>query len=146
MICIYNVIPKRGDKQEVRFPEVPILYSLLHGSPCLPFRFLVINNVWICRNKLGRNIVPYCRIITGLLKMFKAITLEDKGQRWCTLKVDARALLLGKEDEPESDEEPRSGDDDYADEPNMERMDVDQGGPSRGNVHGGGFFDYAERS
>ncbi|KAM0036532.1 hypothetical protein Hdeb2414_s0014g00427521 [Helianthus debilis subsp. tardiflorus] len=79
MICIYNVIPRRGDKQEVRFPEVPILYSLLNGSPCFPFRYLVMNNVWICWNKVGRNIIPYCRIITGLLKMFKAITPEDKG-------------------------------------------------------------------
>ncbi|MFS8024824.1 hypothetical protein Hanom_Chr16g01467911 [Helianthus anomalus] len=135
-----------GDKQEVRFPRVPILYSLLHGSPRFPFRFLVINNVWICRNKVGSNIVPYCRIITGLLKMFKAITQEDKGQRWRALKVDARALLLGEEDEPESDDEPRSVDDDYADEPNLEHMEVDQWGPSGSHVHGGGFFDYAERS
>ncbi|KAF5778836.1 hypothetical protein HanRHA438_Chr12g0563591 [Helianthus annuus] len=60
MICVCNVIPRRGDKQEVRFPEVPVLYSLLHGSPRFPFWFLVINNVWICQNKFGRNIIPYC--------------------------------------------------------------------------------------
>ncbi|KAJ0716161.1 hypothetical protein HanPI659440_Chr13g0509631 [Helianthus annuus] len=112
MICIYSVIPRRGDKQEVRFPEVPILYSLLHGSPRFPFQYLVIKNVWICRNKV----------------------------------VDARALLPGEEDEPESDDEPRSGDEDYADEPHGEHMNVDQGGPSRGYSHGGGFFDYTERS
>ncbi|KAJ0670667.1 hypothetical protein HanOQP8_Chr13g0477141 [Helianthus annuus] len=53
MICIYNVIPRRGDKQEIRFPEIPILYSLLHGSPRFLFQYLVINNVWICRNKVG---------------------------------------------------------------------------------------------
>ncbi|KAJ0809001.1 hypothetical protein HanPI659440_Chr01g0009711 [Helianthus annuus] len=178
MICIYNVIPRRGDKQEVRFPEVPILYSLLHGSPRFPFRYLVMNNVWICRNKVGRNIIPYCRIITGLLKMFKAITPEDKGamkrhkpfdirrmgigwtydeseryhklksegQRWHALKVDARAVLPGEEDEPKSEDEPQSGDEDYADEPHGEHMNVDQGGPSRGHAHGGGFFDYTERS
>ncbi|MFS8008020.1 hypothetical protein Hanom_Chr14g01267801 [Helianthus anomalus] len=159
MICIYNVIPRRGDKQEVRFPEVPILYSLLNGSPRFPFRHLVINNVWICRNKVGRNIVPYCRIITGSLKMFKVITPEDKGamkrhrlfgirimgiwwtydesgiyhklksesQRWRALKVDSRALLLSEEDEPESDDEPRSRDDDYADELHVEHMNVDKG-------------------
>ncbi|KAJ0681255.1 hypothetical protein HanPI659440_Chr16g0633731 [Helianthus annuus] len=79
MICIYNVIPRRGDKQEVRFPEVPIFYSLLHGSPRFRFWYLVMNNVWICWNKVGRNIIPYCRIITWLLKLFKAITPEDKG-------------------------------------------------------------------
>ncbi|KAJ0776966.1 hypothetical protein HanRHA438_Chr02g0062921 [Helianthus annuus] len=178
MNCIYNVIPRRGDKQEVRFPKVPILYSLLHGSPRFPFRYVVVNNVWICRNKVGRNIIPYCRIITGLLKLFKAITPEDKGaakrhkpfdirrmgvgwtydkseryhklklegQRWRALKVDARALLPGEEDESESEDEPPSGDEDYADEPHGEHMNVDQGGPSRGHVHGGGFFDYKERS
>ncbi|MFS7918362.1 hypothetical protein Hanom_Chr03g00200101 [Helianthus anomalus] len=141
MICIYNVIPRRGDNQEVRFPEVPILYPLLHGSPRFPFRYLVMNNVWICWNKVGRNIIPYFRIITGLLKLFKAITSEDKGaakrhkpfdirrmgvgwtydeseryhklksegQRWHALKVDARALLPGEEDEPESKAETRVG-------------------------------------
>ncbi|MFS7939503.1 hypothetical protein Hanom_Chr05g00452541 [Helianthus anomalus] len=40
-----------------------------------------MNNVWICRNKVGRNIIPYCRMITGLLKLFKAITPEDKGHQ-----------------------------------------------------------------
>ncbi|KAM0063366.1 hypothetical protein Hdeb2414_s0003g00090081 [Helianthus debilis subsp. tardiflorus] len=38
MICIYNVISRRGDKQVARFPEIPILYSLLNGSPRFPFR------------------------------------------------------------------------------------------------------------
>ncbi|KAJ0534166.1 hypothetical protein HanIR_Chr09g0416691 [Helianthus annuus] len=175
-ICILNLIPRRGDKQEVRFQEIPILYSLLHGSPRFPFRYLVMNNVWIFRNKVGRNIIPYCRMITRLLKLFKAITAEDKGapkrhkpfdirrmgvgwtydeseryhnlksegQRWRALKVDARALLPGEADEPESEDEPPSGDEDYADEPHGEPMNVDQGGLSRG--HGGGFFDYTERS
>ncbi|KAJ0804149.1 hypothetical protein HanPI659440_Chr02g0034761 [Helianthus annuus] len=164
MICIYNVITRRGDKQEVRFPEVPVIYALLHCHPVF--------------HSVGRSIIPYCRIITRLLKMYKAITPEDKGamkrhrhfdirrmgsgwtydeseryyklksegQRWCALKVDARALQPSEDDEPESDDEPRSGDDDYADEPNMEHMDVDQGGPRRIHVHGGGFFDYAECS
>ncbi|MFS8004773.1 hypothetical protein Hanom_Chr13g01229701 [Helianthus anomalus] len=95
MICIYKVFPRRGDKQEVRFPEVPILYSLLHGSPCFPFRFLVINIVWICRNKLGRNIVPYCRIITGLRKMFKAITPKDKGAMKRHRPFDIRRMGIG---------------------------------------------------
>ncbi|KAM0028536.1 hypothetical protein Hdeb2414_s0014g00422541 [Helianthus debilis subsp. tardiflorus] len=105
--------------------------------PRLPFRYLVMKNVWICWNKVGRNIIPYCRMITGLLKLFKAITPEDKGapkryksfdirrmgvgwtydeseryrklksegQRWRALEVDARALLPGEEDEPESEDE-----------------------------------------
>ncbi|KAF5785390.1 hypothetical protein HanXRQr2_Chr10g0428101 [Helianthus annuus] len=175
-ICILNVIPRRGDKERVRFPKVPILYSLLNGSPRFPIRYLIMNHLWICRNKLGRSIIPYCRIIMGLLKQFKAITLEDRGalkrhkpfeiqnmgigwtytqseryhklksegQRWRALKVDVRALLPGEEDEPESDAEPLNSDEDYADEPHGEHVEVGQGGPSRG--HGGGFFDYTERS
>ncbi|MFS8034034.1 hypothetical protein Hanom_Chr17g01576481 [Helianthus anomalus] len=135
-----------------------------------------MNNVWICQNKMGRNIIPYCRMITGLLKLFKAILLEDKGapkrhkpfdirrmgvgwtydeseryhklksegQRWRALKVDARALLSGEADEPESEDEPPSGDGDYVVEPHGEHMNVDQWGPIRG--HGGGFFDYTKRS
>ncbi|KAL8249514.1 hypothetical protein R6Q59_006382 [Mikania micrantha] len=134
MICVCNVIPRRGDKAEVRFPEVPVLYSLLHGSPCFPFRFLVLNNVWICRNKVGRSIIPHCRIITALLKMYGVIEseryhkLKCEGQRWRALKVDARVLQSDEVDEPESDDEPASKDEDYVDEPNAEEMDVDQGG------------------
>ncbi|KAJ0744042.1 hypothetical protein HanPI659440_Chr10g0382851 [Helianthus annuus] len=170
MICVCNVISRRGDKVEVRFPEVPILYSLLHGSPRFLFRFLVLNNVWICRNKVGRSIIHDCRLITALLKIYKVIGPEDKGalkrhkpfdfrrmgtgwsyseseryhklksegQRWRALKVDARELQLGEAAEPESDEEPQIGDEDSTDEPNTENMDVDQGGPSRSHVHGGG--------
>ncbi|KAJ0887399.1 hypothetical protein HanRHA438_Chr09g0390401 [Helianthus annuus] len=59
-ICILNVIPQRGDKQEVRYPEIPVLYSLLHGSPRFPIRYLIMNHLCICRNKVGRSIIPYC--------------------------------------------------------------------------------------
>ncbi|KAM0007886.1 hypothetical protein Hdeb2414_s0128g00805721 [Helianthus debilis subsp. tardiflorus] len=137
-ICILNVIPRRGDKQEVRYPEIPVIYLLLHGSPRFPIRYLIMNHVWICHNKVGTNIILHCRIIKGLLKQFKAITSEDmgapkrhkpfdirrmgvgwtydeleryhklnsEGQRWRALKVVARALLPGEEDEPESEDEP----------------------------------------
>ncbi|KAJ0532096.1 hypothetical protein HanIR_Chr09g0392971 [Helianthus annuus] len=67
-ICLLNVIPRRGDKEQVRFPEVPVLYSLLTGAPRFPIRYLIMNYLWICRNKLGRDIIPYFRIITGLMK------------------------------------------------------------------------------
>ncbi|KAM0014111.1 hypothetical protein Hdeb2414_s0010g00343871 [Helianthus debilis subsp. tardiflorus] len=134
-----------------------------------------MNHVWICRNKAGRSIIPYSRIIMRLLKLFKSITSEDKGepkrhkpfdirrmgvgwtydeskryhklksdgQKWRALKVDARALLAGEEDDTESEDEPPSGDEDYVDEPHGEHMNVDQGDPSQG--HGGNFFDYTER-
>ncbi|MFS8002382.1 hypothetical protein Hanom_Chr13g01201441 [Helianthus anomalus] len=69
----------RCDKQEVRYPEIPVLYSLLHGSPRFPIRYLIMNHIWICRNKVGRSVIRYCRIITRLLKQFKAITSEDRG-------------------------------------------------------------------
>ncbi|KAJ0519796.1 hypothetical protein HanIR_Chr10g0452241 [Helianthus annuus] len=178
-ICILNVIPRRGDKEQVRFPEVPVLYSLLTGSPRFPIRYLIMNHLWICRNKLGRDIIPYCRIITGLMKQQKALTSEDRGatkrhqpftldklgigwtytqseryhklksegQRWRALKAGARDLLPGEEDEPESDAEIPSGDDDYADEPQggvNVNVNVGQGGPGGG--YGGAFYDYTERS
>ncbi|KAF5764990.1 hypothetical protein HanXRQr2_Chr15g0698471 [Helianthus annuus] len=41
IVCTHNVIPRRGDKIEVRFSEVPILYMMMHGAPLVPFRFLV---------------------------------------------------------------------------------------------------------
>ncbi|XP_035835805.1 uncharacterized protein LOC118484029 [Helianthus annuus] len=59
-ICLLNVIPRRGDKEQVRFPEIPVLYSLMHGSPRFPIRYLIMHHLWICRNKYGRDIVPYC--------------------------------------------------------------------------------------
>ncbi|KAJ0887398.1 hypothetical protein HanRHA438_Chr09g0390391 [Helianthus annuus] len=70
--------------------------------------------------------------------------LKSEGQRWRALKVDARALLPGEEDESESEAEPPSGDEDYADEPHSENLDVGQGGPRRG--YGGAFYDYTECS
>ncbi|KAM0037545.1 hypothetical protein Hdeb2414_s0013g00404461 [Helianthus debilis subsp. tardiflorus] len=71
------------------------LYSLLHGSPRFPFRYLVMNHVWICRNKAGRSIIPYCRMITGLLKLFKAITPEDKGAPKRHKPFDIRRMGVG---------------------------------------------------
>ncbi|KAJ0682193.1 hypothetical protein HanPI659440_Chr16g0644641 [Helianthus annuus] len=79
VLCTQNVIPRRGDKVEVRFPEVPVLYMLMHGSPLVLFCFLVLNNIWIERNSGKRKIVPHCRLITALLKLYRAIGAEDKG-------------------------------------------------------------------
>ncbi|MFS8033787.1 hypothetical protein Hanom_Chr17g01573661 [Helianthus anomalus] len=168
-ICILNVIPIRGDKQEVRYPEIPVLYSLLHGSPCFPIWYLIMNYIWICRNKVGRSIIP------GAPKRHKPFyirrmgvgwtydeseryhKLKSEGQRWRALKVDARALLPGEDfAKMESFEALKvdarrmgvgwtsSGDEDFADEPHSGHMDVSQGGPSQG--YGGGFIDYTERS
>ncbi|XP_076959506.1 uncharacterized protein LOC143635604 [Bidens hawaiensis] len=78
-ISINNVIPRRGDRIEVRYPEVPILYTLLHGSPLISYRFLVTNNVWISRNSVDRKIIPHCRLITALLKKYGAIRVGDRG-------------------------------------------------------------------
>ncbi|KAJ0618502.1 hypothetical protein HanHA89_Chr02g0054061 [Helianthus annuus] len=74
VICTHNVIPRRGGKM-----EVPVLYMLMHGSPLGPFRFLVLNNIWLSRNSGERKIVPHCRLITALLKRYGAIGAEDKG-------------------------------------------------------------------
>ncbi|MFS7956136.1 hypothetical protein Hanom_Chr07g00651051 [Helianthus anomalus] len=56
VLCTRNVIPRRGDKMEVRFQEVPVLYMLMCGK-----------------------IVPHCRLITTLLKKYGAIGSEEKG-------------------------------------------------------------------
>ncbi|MFS7953074.1 hypothetical protein Hanom_Chr07g00614331 [Helianthus anomalus] len=159
-ICILNVIPRRGDKQEVRIREILVLYSLLHGFPRFPIQYLIMNHVWICRDKVGRNIIPCCQIIMGLLKQFKAITSDDKGAPKKHKPFDIRIIGVGwtydewegttslsqkgKDGElfPRVEDETPSGDEDYADEPHGEHVDVGQGGPSRG--HGGGFFDYTE--
>ncbi|KAF5781264.1 hypothetical protein HanXRQr2_Chr11g0481451 [Helianthus annuus] len=79
VLCTHNVISRRGDKMEVRFQEVSVLYMLIHGSPMVPFRFLVLNNIWLRRNSGKRKIVPHCRLITTLLKKYGAIGAEDKG-------------------------------------------------------------------
>ncbi|KAJ0700209.1 hypothetical protein HanOQP8_Chr10g0365101 [Helianthus annuus] len=79
VVCTQNVILRRVNKVEVRFAEVPVLYMLLHGSPLVPFRFLVLNNIWIGRNSGERKIIPHCRLITALLKLYGAIGSEDKG-------------------------------------------------------------------
>ncbi|KAJ0899180.1 hypothetical protein HanRHA438_Chr08g0365441 [Helianthus annuus] len=79
VLCTHNVIPRRGDKMEVRFQEVPILYMLMHGSPMVPFRFLVLNNIWLSQNTRERKIVPHYRLITALLKKYGAIEAEEKG-------------------------------------------------------------------
>ncbi|KAJ0764271.1 hypothetical protein HanPI659440_Chr08g0290231 [Helianthus annuus] len=79
VVCTQNVIPRRGDKVEVRFAKVPLLYMLLHRSPLVPFRFLVLNNIWIGQNSEERKIIPHCRLITALLKLYGAIRAKDKG-------------------------------------------------------------------
>ncbi|MFS8015943.1 hypothetical protein Hanom_Chr15g01362661 [Helianthus anomalus] len=110
VICVHKIIPHRGNKVEVRYPEVPILYTLLHGAPLFPFRFLS--------------------------KRYHK--LKSEGQRWRALKVDARPLNSGEADGSESANEPQSGDDDYADDPNVEAMEVEEGSSSRGGRRRGG--------
>ncbi|MFS7888902.1 hypothetical protein Hanom_Chr00s000002g01600491 [Helianthus anomalus] len=127
MICIYNVIPRRGDKQEVRFPRCA--HSLLFTSYVTPFPVMAIT--------------PEDK---GAAKRHKPFDIRRMGVGWRALKVDTRALLPGEEDEPGSEDEPPSGDEDYADELHAEHMNVNQGGPTRGHAHGRGFFDYTERS
>ncbi|MFS7949515.1 hypothetical protein Hanom_Chr06g00572491 [Helianthus anomalus] len=77
--CLTTSLSRAGNKVEVRFAEVLVLYMLMHGSPVVPFRFLVLNNIWIGRNTGERKIVPHCRLITALLKLYRAIGAEEKG-------------------------------------------------------------------
>ncbi|KAF5803525.1 hypothetical protein HanRHA438_Chr06g0281371 [Helianthus annuus] len=73
--------------------------------------------------------------------------LKSEGQRWRALKVDVRPLNPGEADEAESADEPQSGDDDYADDPDAEAMEIEQGGSSRGGRRSGGpsVFDYTRQ-
>ncbi|KAJ0614653.1 hypothetical protein HanIR_Chr02g0064831 [Helianthus annuus] len=73
--------------------------------------------------------------------------LKSESQRWRTLKVDARELNPGDVDGPESAVDPQCEDDDYADEPDAEAMEWEQGGSSRGGRRRGGpsAFDYTQR-
>ncbi|KAM0037851.1 hypothetical protein Hdeb2414_s0013g00408101 [Helianthus debilis subsp. tardiflorus] len=175
-ICLLNVIPRRGDKEQVRYPEVPVLYSLLHGSPRFPIRYLIIHHLWISRNKYGRDIVPYCRIITGLMKQQKAITSEDRGltkrhqpftldklgigwtytqsERYHKLKSKGqrwRALKLGARDLlPGEPDEPES-DEGVVPSGDEEYADEPHGGENvgqggYGRGYGGMFYDYAQQS
>ncbi|MFS8024621.1 hypothetical protein Hanom_Chr16g01465341 [Helianthus anomalus] len=79
VLCTHKVISRRGDKMEVRFQEVLVLYMLMHGSPMVPFRFLMLNNIWLSQNSGERKIVPHCRLITTLLKKYGVIGAEEKG-------------------------------------------------------------------
>ncbi|MFS8022632.1 hypothetical protein Hanom_Chr16g01441811 [Helianthus anomalus] len=153
ILCTHNVILRRGDKMEVKFQEVPVLYMLMHGSPMVPFR----------------NIVPNCRLITALLKKYGAIGAEDKGsykrfnpfdiqhlgsgweykeskryhmlntdgKRWRALKVDARPLRPGEADEPKTSDEEVSGNDDYREDTFTVDVEMGGDGPSS-SVRGAG--------
>ncbi|KAJ0456097.1 hypothetical protein HanIR_Chr15g0758511 [Helianthus annuus] len=96
-LCMYNVIPRRGDKMEVRFQEVSILYMMMHGSPKVPFQFLVLNNIWLSRNSGERKIVPHCRLITALLKKYGAIKGDEKGSYKRFKPIDFKNLGPGWE-------------------------------------------------
>ncbi|KAJ0699886.1 hypothetical protein HanOQP8_Chr10g0361191 [Helianthus annuus] len=97
VLCTHNVIPRRHDKVEVRFAEVPVVYMLLHGSPLVPFQFLVLNNIWIRQNSGERKIVPHCRLITALMKLYAAIRVEDKGSYKRFKPFDIQHLGPGSE-------------------------------------------------
>ncbi|KAJ0917706.1 hypothetical protein HanRHA438_Chr05g0209041 [Helianthus annuus] len=174
-ICLLNVIPRRGDKEQVRYPEIPVLYLLMHGSPRFPIRYLIMHHLWICRNKYGRDIVPYCRIITGLMKQQKALTSEDRGltkrhqpftldrlgnvwtytqsERYHKLKSEGqrwRALKLGaRELLPGEPDEPES-DEEMVPSGDEDYADEPHGGANVGlggfgGGHGGMFYDYAQQ-
>ncbi|KAJ0470001.1 hypothetical protein HanIR_Chr14g0713981 [Helianthus annuus] len=127
-ICLLNVIPRRGDKEQVRFPEKAIT-SEDRGATKRhqPFTLDKLGNVWT---------------YTQTERYHK---LKSEGQRWRALKANARDLLPGEEEEPESEAEIPSGDEDYEEQPQGGvNLNVGQGG--YGGGHGGMFYDYAQQS
>jgi len=97
IICQLNVMPRRGDKLEVRYPEVPVLYMFMKSTPLVPFWFLVMHNIWLSRNSSERKIIPHCRLITALLKKYGSIEVEDKGSYKRIKPLDLRNLGPGWE-------------------------------------------------
>ncbi|KAM0005743.1 hypothetical protein Hdeb2414_s0200g00830891 [Helianthus debilis subsp. tardiflorus] len=168
VFCTHNVIPLRGDKMEVRFQEVPVLYMLMHGSPMVPFRFLVLNNILLSRNSGERKLVPHCRLITTLLKKYGAIGPEEKGsykrfspfsiqhlgsgweykesERYHKLKTDRRRWRVLKADarplQPGEADEPEVSDEEVSGDDDYHEdtftVDVPMGGAGPGGVHGAG--------
>ncbi|KAL9999016.1 hypothetical protein Hdeb2414_s0002g00063161 [Helianthus debilis subsp. tardiflorus] len=165
---MHNVIPRWGDKVEVRFAEVLVLYMILHGSPLVPFWFLVLNNIWIGGNNRERKIVPHYRLISALMKLCEAIGAEDKGsykrfkpfdilhlgpgweykesERYHKLKSDGQRWKVLKADarplQPGEVDDPESGDEvESGDDDYREdtfTVDVEMGGRPSGGVHGVG--------
>ncbi|KAJ0751618.1 hypothetical protein HanPI659440_Chr09g0314851 [Helianthus annuus] len=139
-LCMYNVVPRRGDNMEVWHQEVPILYVRMHGSPKVPFRFLVLNNIWLGKNSGERKIIPHFRLITTLLKKYGAIKGDEIGsykrfrpfdlknlgpgwnytesERFHKLKTDGRRWRALKVDarplRPGEAEEPETSDDEVS--------------------------------
>ncbi|MFS7976857.1 hypothetical protein Hanom_Chr10g00897261 [Helianthus anomalus] len=158
VVCTQSVIPRRGDKVEVRFAEILVLYMLLHGSPLVPFRFLVLNNIWIGQKIGERKIVPHCQLITALLKLYGAIGAAAKGsykrykpfdlthlgtgweykesERYQKMKSDGQRWRALKVDarplQPREADEPESGDDDYQEDTFAVDVEMGGAGPSGG--------------
>ncbi|KAM0040528.1 hypothetical protein Hdeb2414_s0012g00395011 [Helianthus debilis subsp. tardiflorus] len=168
VLCTHNVIPRRGDKMEVRFQEVPVLYMLMHRSPMVPFRFLVLNNIWLSRNSGERKIVTHCRLITALLKKYVVIRAEDKGsykrfnpfdmqhlgsgseykesERYHKLKTNRKRWRALKVDarplRPGEADEPETSDEEVSGDDDYREdtftVDVEMGGTGPSGVHGAG--------
>ncbi|KAK1422514.1 hypothetical protein QVD17_25690 [Tagetes erecta] len=68
-----NILPRRSDRGYIRTQDVQIVHSLLTGSPRISFMHLVMQNIWYSRNKVDKRTIPYCRLITALLKSQRCI-------------------------------------------------------------------------
>ncbi|MFS7948729.1 hypothetical protein Hanom_Chr06g00563321 [Helianthus anomalus] len=101
VICLQNVIPRRGDKVEVITRRWSFFTRAIgaddKGSAKRhkPFDLKQLGVGWEYKESERYH------------------KLRSEGQRWRALKIDARSLLPGEVDEPESDDEPQGGDDDY---------------------------------
>jgi hypothetical protein len=94
-ISLNNIMPRRGDRNVVRNQDVPVLYALMTGTQKFPYRWLVMQNIWISRNSYERAIVPHCRLITALFRIAKVLEFGDKGNYKKFEKFDS--IRIGKD-------------------------------------------------
>ncbi|KAK9049070.1 hypothetical protein SSX86_031963 [Deinandra increscens subsp. villosa] len=152
LILQHNIIPRRGDKAEVRFYDVPILYAIMHGKPMVSFRYLVIYNIWLSRDSIDRKSIPHCRLITALLKKagvissdsvaipkrFTPFNVKNLGVNWTYVDGDTHhvlksgngnrkwSVLKAGNQEDSGEEEVEEGDSAFGDAMEEDNEDDDQ--------------------
>ncbi|KAD6794451.1 hypothetical protein E3N88_05347 [Mikania micrantha] len=101
LFMVRNVMPRRGDKSNVRLWDIPIMYCLIKGQPLVSFRYLVIMNIWELREAKEKKYIPHCRLILALIKHSGVSSILFDG----TKEPDSRPLAPGEQNEASSGDE-----------------------------------------